>query len=90
MTTIDTAVIESLRDFALANGEIAFNYLCNAALDGEEWAANRLADAIAVWTYLHAVACEITRDKFHEFGLQLIRATDTTRPDGTIARSFEV
>lgn len=33
---IDTAAIESLRRFALANNELAFAYLCTAALPG--WA----------------------------------------------------
>lgn len=82
--TIDTAVIESLRDFALANGEIAFNYLCTAALNGEAWAVERIAPTVRVWNS-SAMAGKRT-----VLRLDAIRATDTTRPDGTIARSFEV
>lgn len=91
MTNTNQAAIENLRNFAL---EIctgahphdhadrpqfsAFVHMCDAALAGEEWAIDR------VTAVLNSAAPSL--DQY----LGVIRATDTTRPDGSIARSFEV
>lgn len=74
---IDTAAIESLKQFAVLHGEVEFSHLCTAALAGEEWAEERIAPAL---------------DEFLEptkwMGcLMCIERTDCTRPDGTIARA---
>lgn len=90
----DTAAIESLRAFAIAHNELAFAHLCTIALDGSdcgdevcpdcdatEWARERVAVVVA----------EVARTKSayrDEVALNIIRATDTTRPDGAIARSL--
>ena len=77
MTKQQTTEIESLRTFALAHNEIKFAHLCTAALNGEEWAMTRMLDVIDM--------C----DGFSSAGvLNVIRATDTMRPDGAVARSF--
>lgn len=84
---LDIAVTESLRDFALAHGEISFNHLCNAALDTEEWAVERIGSV------LRQIALSKTYELWRDGAdrrLEIIRATDTSRPDGAIARSFEV
>lgn len=76
----DTAAIESLRSFAEQHGEMAFSHLCTAALAGEEWARERIACALVEFL-----------DPTETGGaLDRIRATDTTRPDGAIARGIEV
>lgn len=73
--------IESLRTFAVENNEIAF-----AHLDGEEWAVERIAD-----TMRRIDAAAQYRDA-NQIALKLsaVRSTDTTRPDGAIARSFTI
>lgn len=78
---LDIAATESLRDFALAHGEIAFNHFCNAALDSEEWAMIRVFNILA----------EISKYGNREAAtLFAISNADTSRPDGAIARSFEI
>ena len=61
--------VESLRSYAVSQGEVQFAHLCTAALSGEGWAVQRVQ-----WT-LARIA-------------DVIRATDTTRPDGGIAKSL--
>jgi hypothetical protein len=76
---MDNTAIESLRTFAMANNEIAFSYLCLAALAGEEWAVERVS-----------VVLRLFRGGRPEIAaLDGIRATDTTRPDGVIARTMQ-
>ncbi len=83
MATLDTAAIESLRSFALGQirhrhgmpGEerthmVAFADMCTAALNGEEWAVERIAPALRCGTWYPLLLSDI------------IRATDCTRPDG--------
>jgi hypothetical protein len=66
-------IIELLRSFALDRNEIAFGHLCTSALAGEGWAIDRITPLIA----------EV------ESGIcSMIRATDASRPDGGIAKSF--
>lgn len=81
-TNIDTDALESLRAFALAHGELQFAHLSTAAINGEEWANGRVAEALdemPLWA----------NNMQHELTLlHIIRATDTTRPDGLIPRSF--
>lgn len=78
--TIDTAAIESLCAFAESHGEIQFAHLCTEAMNGEEWAVERMVEA---------------RDRLSQFAntrnnevnrVYVLRTTDTTRPDGLIAR----
>lgn len=78
----DTAAIESLRTFAEQHGELAFAHLCTAALQGEEWASERLmTSGFSRWTSRCSSAWTIAA----------IRTTDTTRPDGAVARgSIEI
>ncbi len=68
--------IEQLRAFALEHGEIAFSHLCTAALAGEEWAIDRIGKALACGTSYPLLLADI------------IRATDTTREDEYVAKSF--
>jgi len=76
---IDTAAIEALRTFALTHGELAFAHLCTAALAGEPWAVIRMEDVVMLCgTFEPAII------------LDVIRTTDTTRPDGAVARAFEI
>lgn len=84
MTTTTTA-IESLRTFALAHNELAFARMCAAALGDEQnppeaWAGERV----------NVVLVEVTRTQrsYREVALNFIRSTDTTRPDGLIARTL--
>lgn len=78
-----TAAIESLRTFAMEHGELQFAHLCTAALDGEEWAVERVGEALREieWS---------TREVGLDRRLEIIRSTDTTRPDGAIARSIDL
>lgn len=69
--------IERLRGFAERHGEIAFAHLCTAAVAGEAWARERIVAALAAWQQ---------RGNWDSHVLEAIRTTDTTRPDGAIAR----
>lgn len=81
---LDIAATESLRDFALARGEIKFNHLCNAALDGEKWAIKRVE-----WALIRIAELGVQTNGYTSW-TDVIRATDTSRPDGAIARSFQI
>lgn len=83
--TIDTAAAESLRNFAVSHGEFAFAHLVTAAMAGEEWAIERVSAAAASIKQ----KLETTHRWYQDAALEAIRATDTTRPDGAIARSFQ-
>lgn len=72
--------LESLRTFALKHNEIQFAHMCTAALAGEEWARGRLG---LDW------GGGLTDTNWGGATLLAIRTTDTTRPDGTIAKSIE-
>jgi hypothetical protein len=75
--------IEALRTFAVANNEMAFAHLCTAALNGEGWAIGRVNHVIT--------AAAAYRNRTAVRGpLALIRDADTARPDGAVARSFEI
>ncbi len=76
----DTAAIKSLRTFAAARGEVEFAHPCTAALQGEEWAAERIDAA------RRALAGDTFGAVDHGLALAHIRSTDCTRPDGAIAR----
>lgn len=82
MPTIDTTAIESLRTFAVDHNELPFAHLCTAALAGEQWAVERIVPVVE----RHEIAIEVYGDK--RTVLEMIRATDTTRPrpDGATAR----
>jgi hypothetical protein len=83
--TTNTAAIDNLRAFALANNELKFAHLCTAALNGEAWAMPRVKDTLR---RIGDVAEYRDADQ-HVLKLACIRHTDTTRPDGAIARSFQ-
>lgn len=85
MNKTNTAAIESLRSFAEANSEIEFAHLCTAALAGEEWAAERIGIVIATIEFQTQQLIPMVWDD--EDTLVHIRTTDTTRPDGAIART---
>ena len=79
-----TIAIESLRTFALSENEISFAHLCTAALAGEEWAMERIVQARARLSQFNGGRNnEVSR-------IYVLRSTNTTRPNGTVARSFEV
>ncbi len=97
---IDTAAIESLRTFAInyadANTErqstnrdnlLNFVHMCTAALDGEEWAEERIGNVLSRISWIRSGNIRNTDD---EIRIAVIRSTSTTRPDGAIARGFEV
>lgn len=77
MNKTNTAAIESLRNFAMANSEIQFAHMCNAALAGEAWAVERVNCAVE-----RCLGCG------EDTWIHVIRTTDTARPDGAIARSI--
>lgn len=87
----NTAAIESLRSFALAHNEFQFAHLCTAALGDERnppeaWAAERLSEVVS--SIPPRASSETGRRKRIKKVLRVIRSTDTTRPDGLIARSL--
>lgn len=81
-----SAAIESLRTFAMSHNEIEFAHLCTAALNGEQWALDRLNAPMLKIGQLGLAGSP----SYVEAKLSIILATDTTRPDGAIARSFEM
>lgn len=89
MKTIDIAAAESLRTFALQHNEIAFAHLVTAALNGEEWAVVRLTNGSATYPHTSTLRYPGYSYSVYQGDLRIIRATDTTRPDGAIARSIE-
>lgn len=74
------ADLEVLRNFAIAHFEIAFAHLVTAALAGEEWAKGRVSWALDEFTSDYEAYVQET--------LNAIRDTDTTIPDGAIARGL--
>lgn len=90
---IDTAAIEPLKQFAEQNGEIEFAHLCTAALQGEEWAIERVSSVIARLTdsmlaaSLDTMSPADRRYMVHVCRIDVIRSTDCTRLDGSIARA---
>lgn len=78
-----TNAIESLRIFALAHNEMAFAHLCIAALNGEAFADDRVQSVLA---QIDAMAPDVGDRR--QAALEIIRSTDTTRPDGAIARKL--
>lgn len=83
--TIDTAAIESLRSFAVSRGTLQFAHMCTAALNGEEWALER------IWYFLTPGACIVDATSAINTAhlLNLIAFTDTTRPDGAMGRLLD-
>lgn len=82
----DRDEIEGLRAFALAHREIQFSHLCTAALNGEEWAVERVEhalDRIADGDGHGQTPTDTDR-------LAVIRTTDTTNPDGSTARGLKL
>ncbi len=78
---------ESLRTFALAHNEVAFAHMVSAALatPPEAFAVERVSAVLDLFSSygLNGVDTDTVTTK-----LEVIRSTDTTRPDGAIARSF--
>lgn len=82
MDTTLTALIETLRTFAIANNAPEFAHLCTAALAGEEWAVERLEAPLRAWAVANTMTpCTAMVD--------VLRSTDCARPDGAIARTFQ-
>lgn len=82
--------IEALRTFAACRLELAFAHLCTAALAGEEWAVERVSAALTLMTNLITENHAVLDHDVAAIRLRIIRATDTTRPDGAIARGIEI
>jgi hypothetical protein len=82
--------VESLRTFAMQHNEIEFAHMCTAALEGKEWAIASVEFALSRIALTCADTGRLNTDEFEELQLRIIRATDTTRPDGAIARKFEI
>lgn len=79
---MNTTAIESLRTFATTHSELAFARLCTAALAGEEWAQKRvIAARVRLSQFDGGRNNEVNR-------IYVLRTTDTTRPDGAIARTI--
>jgi hypothetical protein len=74
-----------LRNLAVLHNELPFARMVTAAFNDEEWAIDRLHEAI------HKIGELIdlenhTPDQIAAIRLEVIRATDTTSPTGAIAR----
>lgn len=82
---MNNAAVESLYSFAFAHHFYAFAHLCTEALNGEEWAVERVAEAL-----LALENFQLAGRNSEESKLVVIHATDTSRPDGAIARSFQI
>lgn len=90
MTTLDTVVALSLQAFAIAHtseldNALPFAHLVTAALNGEEFAIDRVSHVIALiaeGTAMHG--------QDDPSDLRIIRATDCTRPDGAISRAIQL
>lgn len=86
MATTDVNPIESLRTFAMLINQIPFAHICTAALAGETWAVARIAEVTAAIKQ----RLETSERWYADAALAVIRATDTTRPDGATARSLKL
>ncbi len=80
-----TEAVKSLQALAFSYQELPFFHMCTAALAGEERARGLVQDAIERIERLSGDAMTIA-----QCTRSVIRETDTTRPDGAIARGFEV
>lgn len=80
--------VKSLRTFAFSNGEPAFAHLCTAALARKHWAIERMVTVIDSATRLDVMPARILFGSRTERDtlLQIICATDTSRPDGATGR----
>lgn len=67
----------------------AFIHLCTAALQGEEWAVERIDWAMDRVAAVVRDCGPLSADEFERTQLHAICLIDTTRPDGAIARSFQ-
>jgi hypothetical protein len=83
---MDKQAIESLRTFAMQHNEIEFAHMCTTALEGDKRAVELIDNAI----HKIDMAQSATGVATEAYKLRVIRATDTTRPDGAIARKFEI
>ncbi len=87
--------IEQLHSFAAAHDEMAFAHMCVAALqpEPERWAVERVARVLALFVDCRILDADLAVDGGAQgLGLNrilgIIRATDTTRPGGELARSL--
>lgn len=81
-TNTDRAALESLQSFAYEHGEVAFGHLCTAAINGEEFAVVRVRTVLDVINGRTAIRPSTAS------AIKAIRATDTSNPDGSTARSL--
>lgn len=80
--------INELKTFAVLHGRLAFAHLCTAALTALEWGSKH--DQWAVERMLIAVGrLTIGDGNTDEHKLRIIDSTDTTRPDGAVAKSLK-
>jgi hypothetical protein len=96
MNKTNADAIQSLRSFALAHPEVdntvEFAHLCTAAIGSsenppEKWAVERVESVMRQISLANAAE---TWREHADRSLDIIRATDTSRPDGAIARSFKL
>lgn len=80
----------ALHLFAVTHNEFQFAHLVVAADAGEQWAVERVNDAVACAGAACAEAVAEHRPWDDAGLLAVVRATDCTRPDGAIARKFEI
>ncbi len=90
LTKKQNDTIGTLSVFAFNHGEMAFHHMCAAALNGEAWAIERIEFASSRIALACADTGKLTDDEFDGLRLSIIRTTDTTRPDGGVARSIEI
>lgn len=93
MPTLDPAAALSLQAFTIAHtselpNALPFAHMVTSALNGEEWAVERLCHAITRIEDMQIANGLATGST--AYALEIIRATDCTRPDGGIARSFVI
>lgn len=81
MKNIDRDYIGKLGAFALNHGYVQFAHLCTAALNGEEWAVERVTQALELISDREDEGTHSTLRATRE----AIRSTDTTSPDGATA-----
>ncbi len=90
LTKEQADAIGTLSVFAFDHGEMAFHHLCAQAIAGEELAMARVEAAlkkISAFTASGSTGNSVIDDLGNAgYTLKVIRETDTTRPDGGVAR----
>lgn len=79
LKTLEDATVRALHAAAVAHNKLEFAHLCQAAMNGEQYAIDR------VWEVLGDIA-----EAQNKAALDVISVADTTRPDGGTPRKIEV